>query len=134
MAIIACLGLAACGGSSSSSSTAGSGTNAENTITRAEVAARNHFLAQLNSACKRANAAYLKAKPANQPAVIQRYLGVFKSIKAPPLVKTTYSRYLGVLAKELAALKQGNPALLTKLRDTQAGPLVQQLGAKGCYG
>jgi hypothetical protein len=92
-------------------------------------------VAQLNSVCKRANAAYLAAKkPAGQVAAIQHYLGVFHGVKPPPLLQPEYSKYLTVLAKELAALKQGNGAKLVKIRNTQAGPLVKRLGATGCYG
>lgn len=88
----------------------------------------------MSSICRRANAAYNAApKLSGQVAAIQHYLTVFHGVKAPPQLQSTYARYLTVLAKELAALKKGDNAGLIKLRNTQAGPLVRQLGATGCY-
>ncbi|HEY1523917.1 MAG TPA: hypothetical protein VGF70_12970 [Solirubrobacteraceae bacterium] len=133
LVVIACLGLAACGGSSGSGSTAarGSSTAASGTSGVTEAA----FRKQLSSICRRANAAYNKApKQAGKVAVIQHYLDVFRAVKAPKLLDSPYALYLAVLAKELSDLKNGNAAGLAKVRDTQAGPLVRQLGATGCYG
>ena len=131
--IVCCLGLAACGGSGSGKAsktvtvTSGSASNSP--------AANAAFSAQLSSICKKANAAYIKAgKPSAQVAVIQHYLTVFNAVKAPPALDSAYALYLAVLGKELRALKRGDSAGLIKIRDTQAGPLVRQLGATGCYG
>lgn len=128
--IVCCLGLAACGGSSGSGSTSGAATKTSGNSPAANAA----FSAQLSSICKKANAAYIKArKPSAQVAVIQHYLTVFNAVKAPPALDSAYALYLAVLAKELRALKRGDSAGLIKIRDTQAGPLVRQLGATGCY-
>jgi hypothetical protein len=128
MPVLCCLALAACGGSSGSSSTSTSAGGTRSST--ANIA----FDAQVSSICRRANAAYIAAHgSAHQVAVIQRYLLVFRGVKAPAPLQSVYSRYLTVLAKELAALKRGDSAGLVKLRDTQAGPLVRQLGATGCY-
>jgi hypothetical protein len=140
LVVIACLGLAACGGSSGSGSTAarGSSTAARGSSTAASGTSgvtEAAFRKQLSSICRRANAAYNKApKQAGKVAVIQHYLDVFRAVKAPKLLDSPYALYLAVLAKELSDLKNGNAAGLAKVRDTQAGPLVRQLGATGCYG
>lgn len=130
--ILCCLALAACGGSSGNGSTSGATTAAKAPNSTGPTDAT--FVSQLDSVCKRANAAYLAAPTAKaQVAVIQRYLGEFRAVKAPPLLKPVYSSYVAVLAKELDALKRGDSAGLIKLRNTQAGPLVRRLGATGCY-
>jgi membrane-bound lytic murein transglycosylase B len=130
--IMCCLGLVACGGSSGSGSTK---SVAGPTATTSSPAANAAFAHKLSSICKKANAAYIAAsKPSAQVAVIQRYLKIFQALKAPASLDSAYALYLAVLSKELRALKKGNSAGLAKIRDTQAGPLVRQLGATGCYG
>jgi hypothetical protein len=125
LVVSGCLAIAACGGSGTGS-TGTTGTSA---------AAKTAFVKQLNSLCRRANAAYLKApKQAGKVAAIQRYLALFRKVKAPPELDSSYALYLAVLGKELADLKHGDAAGLAKVRDTQAGPLIRQLGATGCYG
>ena len=130
LVVSGCLAISACGGSSGSSSTsAGSGSTA------GSAAAKATFVKQLNSLCRRANAAYIKAsKQSGQVAVIQHYLTLFRKVKAPPQLDSSYALYLAVLGKELRALKRGDSKALGKIRDTEAGPLVGQLGATGCYG
>lgn len=131
--IACCLGLVACGGSSGSGSTGTTkaGSNATSTSSPKANAA---FAAHLSSICKQANAAYIKAgKPSAQVAVIQHYLTIFQAVKAPASLDSAYALYLAVLGKELRALKRGDAAALIKIRNTQAGPLVRQLGATGCY-
>jgi hypothetical protein len=129
LVLSACLAISACGGSSGSSST-GPGTSS----TASPAAAKAAFDKQLSSLCRRANAAYIKASKGAKAAVIQHYLALFKTVKAPPQLDSSYALYLAVIAKELRALKRGDTAALAKIRDTQAGPLVGQLGATGCYG
>jgi predicted small secreted protein len=133
LVVIACLGLAACGGSSGSSSTTSSG--GSQTSGGASAFSPAAFRTQLSGICRRANAAYNKAPTqAKQVGVIQHYLGVFRALRAPKELDSAYALYLAVLAKELRDLKKGDAAGLAKVRDTQAGPLVRQLGATGCYG
>lgn len=131
--VVCCLGLVACGGSSATSSTTPASTRPIRTHpppSPAEVA----FAAHLSSICRKANAAYNAAHNSKgQVAAIQRYLVVFRGVKAPARLQSIYSRYVAVLAAELAALKGGDSKKLIEIRDTKAGPLVRQLRATGCY-
>jgi hypothetical protein len=130
--IICCVGLAACGGSSGSGSTKATKTG---TVTTSAAISNAAFAAQLSSSCKRANAAYNSAKgQSGQVAAIQHFLTDVQGLKAPSQLDSAFALYLAVIAKELRALKRGDSAGLGKIRDSQAGPLVRQLGATGCYG
>ncbi len=133
---ICCLGLAACGGSSGSGATKSTKTGTVSNATGPGATAANKaFATHLSSICVQANKAYnATSKQSAQVAVIQHYLTVFQGLKAPPQLDSAYALYLAVLAKELRDLKQGDTAGLIKVRDSQAGPLVRQLGATGCYG
>jgi hypothetical protein len=127
---LACLGIAACG-SSKSSSTVGSGSTTASTSPSA--AAKASFDANLGAVCTRADNAFIAAHGnKSQAAVIARYLIVFRSVKAPSQLQSLYSRYLAVLGQELAALKRGDRAQLFKLVSTKAGPLVTAMGATRC--
>ena len=136
MIIVCCLGLAACGGSSGSGATKTTKTPTVNNATGpGAVAANKAFATHLSSICVAANKAYIAAgKPSAQVAVIQHYLTLFQAVKAPPQLDSAYALYLAVLAKELRDLKRGDVSGLIKVRNSQAGPLVRQLGASGCYG
>ena len=125
--VIAALAMAGCGGSSKSGSTT------SNTSNTSKTPAHAVFVAQLNSTCTRANAAFSAAKThSGQVAVISHYIEAFKSIHAPADVKSVYQQYISVLEQELAALKKGDTNALFQLAHSKAKPLVKQLGATGC--
>jgi hypothetical protein len=125
LVIAACLALAACGGSSKPGGTV--------KVARPSPVTKASFDTQVSSLCKRANDAFGVAKTnSGQVAVISHYLTVFHSVKAPSSLQSLYSQYLGVLAQELAALKQGDKKKLFQLAHNKARPLVQKLGATGC--
>jgi hypothetical protein len=117
------LAAAACGGGSNP----GTGTSQPAGVSKAT------FDAKVGSLCQRANDAFGAAKGTKaQASVIAHYLIVFRSVKVPSQLQGLYTRYLGVLAQELAALKQGDSNRLFQLAHTQARPLAKQLGATGC--
>jgi hypothetical protein len=123
--ILACLALAACGGSSSPGGTV--------RVVKPSGVTKTAFDAQVSSLCSRANSAFGAAKTnSGQVAVISHYLTVFHSVKAPSQLQSTYSQYLAVLAQELAALKQGDTKQLFQLAHNRAKPLAKKLGATGC--
>lgn len=125
--VLACLLLAACGGSSS-----GSGSPGVHVTTSPQVT-KSTFDTALGSLCSRANAAFAAAKGnKDQVSVISHYLVVFRSVKVPAQLQSLYSKYLDVLDQELAALKRGDSKQLFALAHNKAKPLAQQLGAKGC--
>jgi hypothetical protein len=125
LAILACLTIAACGGSSKSSGTV--------KVEHPPKVTKASFDAQVGSLCQRANSAFNATKTkSGHVAVISHYLIVFRSVKVPSDLKATYTQYLGVLAQELAALKRGDLNQVFKLAHSKAKPLAQKLGATGC--
>ena len=122
--VLACLGIAACGGSGSSSTVR---------VLRPTQATKASFVAQVNSICTRADNAFVAAKtPKGKVSVIQSYIGVFKGVKVPSDLQADYARYVSVLTQELADLKHNDSSGLVKLRDSQARPLAQKLGLTAC--
>ncbi|MFL5822262.1 MAG: hypothetical protein ACJ764_02345 [Solirubrobacteraceae bacterium] len=123
LAVTAALVIAGCGGSSTHSTT----------TSHAAAQARATFVAQLNSVCMRANAAFAAAHThSGQVAVVSHYIHVFSSVFAPAELRALYAKYLAVLEQELAALKSGDTNALFALAHSKAKPLAKQLGAKGC--
>lgn len=120
-ALLACLAIAGCGGSSAHSTTG------------SVPVTKMGFDAQVGSLCVRANHAFAAAKTDRaKVAVISHYLTVFHSVKPPAGLQSLYTQYLDVLDQELAALKQGNQKRLFTLAVTKARPLALRLGANGC--
>jgi ABC-type glycerol-3-phosphate transport system substrate-binding protein len=131
LALAATVTLAACG--SSSTSTTGKGSSAQAGSGSVTSPADASFLATLGMLCVHANDAFNNASgvPA-QAAVVARYVAKFEALKPPAHLSALYSRYVGVLKQEAAALKAGNSAALGQLVTQHARPLAKQLGAKGC--
>ena len=127
IAVLATLILAGCGGSSTHASNPG-GTGTTSTANSKAL-----FIAQLNSLCSKANAAFSAAHdPKGQEAVVSHYVSVFAAVKAPPALQSLYAQYVAVLQKELVDLKKGDSNGLYKLAHDQAKPLIKKIGAMGC--
>ena len=121
--VTAALAIAGCGSSSSE----------KNTPSTTAPVTRQAFVAQLDSLCKRANAAFQAApNKTAQATIVAKYVAIFRSVDTPPQLKALYARYIAVLEKELADLKRGDTNGLSQLATTQARPLAKQLGATGC--
>lgn len=94
---------------------------------------RAAFIARLDTICPEANLAYADAStPAAQVMAVARYVRIFRSLKPPAQLQALYFQYVSILEQELADLRQGNPTGLTYLAQTQAKPLVEQMGAWAC--
>lgn len=125
LVIIVGVGLAACGGSSHHSATSSS--------TSGTSSARSRFIARLDSLCNQTNAGYQAAPSVSAAtAVIEQYMPRFRALQPPPSLAALYSRYTTVLERELADLKRGQQAVVTRLAQTQARPLALRLGASDC--
>jgi hypothetical protein len=122
---VAALVVAGCG--SSQHSPASSAPTGTTPVTKAG------FINQLSSLCTRANDAFSATHNLKgEVAVVSHYVALFGSLQPPAQFRSLYAKYVAVLQKELAALRQGNQNELFKLAHSQAKPLVKKIGATGC--